>query len=280
MEYLTLANGMQMPILGFGTYLITDAGECTRSVAAAVENGYRLLDTAQIYGNEAAVGEAIRACGMPREEHFLITKLWFDSYEPAAARRAIGESLKKLGTDYLDMVLLHWPYGDTYAAWRVLEEFHEQGVIRALGVSNYTPDRLVDLMHFHRVAPVLNQIEVNLWCQRQTERPWQEKLGVAMQAYAPMGRKRPPEYFDDPVLVAMGRKYNKSVRQIMLRFLIQKGVAVIPKSVHPERIRENIQVFDFTLNAEEMSVLTAFDRAEPLIGDPQNPNRVERLLGM
>ena len=128
MEYLTLANGMQMPILGFGTYLITDAGECTRSVAAAVENGYRLLDTAQIYGNEAAVGEAIRACGMPREELFLITKLWFDSYEPAAARRAIGESLKKLGTDYLDMVLLHWPYGDTYAAWRVLEEFHEQGV--------------------------------------------------------------------------------------------------------------------------------------------------------
>ena len=279
MEYLTLANGMQMPILGFGTYLITDAGECTRSVATAVENGYRLIDTAQVYGNEAAVGEAIRACGIPRDELFLITKLWFDSYETTAARRAIGESLKKLGTDYLDMVLLHWPYGDTYAAWRVLEEFHERGVIRALGVSNYTPDRLVDLMHFHRVAPVLNQIEVNLWCQRQAEYPWHEKLGVAMQAYAPMGRKRPPEYFDDPVLVDLGQKYNKSVRQIMLRFLIQNGVAVIPKSVHPERIRENIQVFDFSLNAQEMAMLTAFDRAEPLIGDPQNPNRVERLLG-
>ncbi|MBO4620024.1 MAG: aldo/keto reductase [Victivallales bacterium] len=279
MEYLTLANGMQMPILGFGTYLITDAGECTRSVATAVENGYRLIDTAQVYGNEAAVGEAIRACGIPRDELFLITKLWFDSYETTAAQRAIGESLKKLGTDYLDMVLLHWPYGDTYAAWRVLEEFHERGVIRALGVSNYTPDRLVDLMHFHRVAPVLNQIEVNLWCQRQAECPWHEKLGVAMQAYAPMGRKRPPEYFDDPVLVDLGQKYNKSVRQIMLRFLIQNGVAVIPKSVHPERIRENIQVFDFSLNAQEMAMLATFDRAEPLIGDPQNPNRVERLLG-
>lgn len=269
-----------MPILGFGTYLISDLAECTRSVASAVENGYRLIDTAQIYGNEAAVGEAIRHCGVPREELFLITKLWFNSYTTEAARQAVNESLKKLGTDYLDMVLLHWPYGDTYAAWRVLEEFHEQGIIRSLGVSNYTPDRLVDLMHFHRVAPVLNQIEVNLWCQRQAERPWMEKLGVAMQAYAPMGRKRPPECFDDPALVALARKYNKSVRQIMLRFLIQRGVAVIPKSVHPERIRENIQVFDFTLDAQDMIALTALDRAEPLIGDSQNPSRVERLLGI
>ncbi len=279
MEYLTLSNGLRMPILGFGTYLITDAEECTRSVASAVENGYRLIDTAQVYGNESAVGAAIRCCGVPREELFLITKLWFDSYDATLARRAIGESLRRLGTDYLDMVLLHWPFGDTYAAWRVLEEFHAQGVIRALGVSNYTPDRLVDLVHFNRVAPVLNQIEVNLWCQRQAERPWQEKLGIAMQAYAPMGRKRPPEYFDDPVLVNLARKYNKSVRQIMLRFLIQAGVAVIPKSVHPERIRENIQVFDFRLEPSEMASLVALDRAEPLIGDPQNPNRVEHLLG-
>ena len=269
-----------MPILGFGTYLISDSAECTRSVASAVENGYRLIDTAQIYGNEAAVGEAIRHCGVPREELFLITKLWFNSYTTEAAHQAVDESLKKLGTDYLDMVLLHWPYGDTYAAWRVLDEFHEQGIIRSLGVSNYTPDRLVDLIHFHRVAPELNQIEVNLWCQRQAERPWMEKLGVATQAYAPMGRKRPPECFDDPVLVALARKYNKSVRQIMLRFLIQRGVAVIPKSVHPERIRENIQVFDFTLDAQDMVALTALDRAEPLIGDSQNPSRVERLLGI
>ena len=279
MEYLTLANGMRMPILGFGTYLISDAEECTRSVASAVENGYRLIDTAQVYGNESAVGEAIRHCGVPREELFLVTKLWFDSYGTEVARKAIGESLEKLGTDYLDMVLLHWPFGDTYAAWRVLEEFHDRGVIRALGVSNYTPDRLVDFIHFHRIPPVLNQIEVNLWCQRQAERPWQEKLGVAMQAYAPMGRKRPAEYFDDPTLVALAEKYHKSVRQIMLRFLIQNGVAVIPKSVHPERIRENIQVFDFTLDDAELAALTALDRNEPLIGDPQNPSRVEHLLG-
>lgn len=280
MEFLTLKNGVQMPILGFGTYLISDVTECTRSITTAVENGYRLIDTAQIYGNEAAVGEAIRHCGVPREELFLITKLWFDSYETTAAQKAIGESLKNLCTDYLDMVLLHWPYGNTYAAWRVLEDFHEQGIIRSLGVSNYTPDRLVDLIHFNRVAPVLNQIEVNLWCQRQTERPWQDKLGVAMQAYAPMGRKRPPEYFDDPLLLKLSDKYNKSVRQIMLRFLIQSNVAVIPKSVHSERIHENIQVFDFCLDDGEMAALTALDRAEPLIGDPQNPNRVEHMLGV
>ena len=279
MEYLTLSNGKTMPILGFGTYLITDAAECTRSVGAALENGYRLIDTAQIYGNEAAIGEALRHCGLPREELFLITKLWFDCYNAEAARKAIGESLEKLGTEYLDMVLLHWPYGDTYAAWRVMEEFHERGVIRSLGVSNYTPDRLVDLMHFNRVAPVLNQLEVNLWCQRKAERPWHQKLAVAMQAYAPMGRKRPPQCFDDPVLAGLAYKYNKSVRQIMLRYLIQNGVAVIPKSVHAERIRENIEVFDFCLEAQELAALAALDRAEPLIGDPQNPNRVERLLG-
>ncbi len=278
MEYATLKNGVAMPMAGFGTYLISDETECQKSVEWALETGYRLFDTAQIYGNEAAVGNAIQAAGIPRKELFLETKIWVTSYTEEKAQQALENSLRFLQTDYLDLVLLHWPFGDTYAAWRVLEKAYQEGVIRAIGVSNYTNDRIVDLCHFAEIPPAVNQVEANLWCQRQEEMPWHEKYGVQLQAYAPMGRKRPGELFLEPRLTAIADAHGKTVRQIMLRYLMQRGIVVIPKSVHQERIQENFQLFDFMLSDQEMSTLLALDLRLPIIGAPQDPTRVEHLL--
>ena len=278
MEYTTLCKGLSMPMLGFGTYRLSESDDCSRCVEWALETGYRLIDTAEFYGNEAAIGKALRHAALPRKELFLMTKLWFTSYAPEKAEKALEESLKNLQTDYLDLVLLHWPLGDTYGAWRVLEKAVDQGLVRAIGVSNYTCDRLVDLVHFSRIKPVLNQVEANLWCQRQPERPWHEKYHVQMQAYAPIGRKRPTALFEDPRLVDIAADHGKSVRQIMLRFLLQNGIAVIPKSAHQEHIRENFQVFDFTLSDQEMALLRSLDQNLPVIGKPQDPASVEELL--
>ena len=274
-----LNNGVEMPMLGFGTYQVTDPEECKNSVLAAIRAGYRLIDTAVAYGNEEAVGAGIKAALeegiVKREELFITTKMWFRYFETEACRKAMKESLQKLGLDYIDMVLLHWPYGNVYAAWRVLEEYYEAGKVRAIGVSNMEADRLIDLITFNKVKPVLNQIETHLYCQRLDEKLWLQKYEVAHQAYAPLGQGRANEMFDEAAVKELAEKYGKTPAQVLLRFLIQSDVAVIPKSVHEERIRENINIFDFELTADDMEKLKALDKKAPMIGTPEDPAKVE-----
>ena len=279
MEYITLNNGVKMPVLGFGTYQVTDPEECKNSVLTAIRAGYRLIDTAVAYGNEEAVGAGIKTAldegAVKREELFITTKMWFRAYETEDCRRAMEGSLGKLGLDYIDMVLLHWPFGNVYAAWRVLEEYYEAGKIRAIGVSNMEADRLIDLVTFNKVKPALNQIETHLYCQRQEEKVWLKKYGVAHQAYAPLGQGRVSEMFSEAAVKEIAEKYGKTPAQVLLRFLIQSEVAVIPKSVHEERIKENIDVFDFELKPDEMDALKKLDKASPMIGRPEEPDKVE-----
>lgn len=275
MEYLTLNNGVKMPLAGFGTFKIADAAECERNVASAIDAGYRLIDTAQAYSNEEYVGNAIKNCGVARDELFITTKLWFRNFEKADAEKSLNESLKKLQLDYVDMVLLHWPYGNVYEAWRTLERFYEAGKIRAIGISNFDADRMIDLITFNKIKPCVNQIEMHLFCQRKNDRRWLEKYGLAPQAYAPLGQGRANEMFENEVVKEIAAGHGKTPAQIALRFLVQNGVSVIPKSVHTDRIKENIEIFDFALTAEEMKALSALDTATPMIGTAERPEKTE-----
>ena len=250
--------------------------ECEESVLTALRSGYRMIDTAEAYGNEEAVGNAIVKSGIPREELFLVTKVNFRSYENT--RATVEASLAKLKTNYLDLVLLHWPFGNYYAAWRELEKLYQEGKIRAIGVSNFDPDRLIDLIEFNQIIPVVNQIETHLLCQRHIEHEWLEKYHVQHMAYAPLGQGRKNEMFENPDLVESARVHGKTTAQIALRFLMQSGVVVIPKSVHEERIKENFAVFDFELAGEEMAQLVKMDTALPMIGNPENPAMVEAAM--
>lgn len=278
MEKMKLNNGVEMPMLGYGTYQVTDPAECEKSVLEAIRAGYRLIDTAQCYGNEEAVGAAVRNCGVACEELFITTKVWFRSFETEDCKASLEESLRKLGVDYLDLVLLHWPFGNVYAAWRVLEEYYEAGKIRAIGVSNMEADRLIDLIAFNKVTPALNQIETHLYCQRKPEHQWLEKYGVAHQAYAPLGQSRANQMFEEEAVKAAATAHGKTPAQVLLRFQIQNGVAVIPKSVHAERIKENINVFDFTLSDTEMAQLSALDAGKAMIGNAADPDKVESAM--
>ena len=279
MLYRTLNNGVKMPMLGYGTFQVNDAAECKNSVLEAIRAGYRLIDTAQAYGNEEAVGAGIKAAldeGLcTRSELFITTKVWFRSFETEDCRKSLDESMKKLGVEYIDMVLLHWPFGNVYAAWRVLEEYYKAGKIKAIGVSNMEADRFIDLINFNEVKPALNQIETHLYCQRLEEKEWLEKYGIAHQAYAPLGQGRANKMFSEPAVKELADKYGKTPAQVLLRFLVQSDVAVIPKSVHTERIRENIDIFDFELTGDEMLSLQALDKATPMIGNPEAPEKVE-----
>ena len=275
MLYQEIAQGVSMPMLGLGTFL-NKGDDCERSVAEAIRAGYRLIDTAEAYGNERQVGKGIKAGGVDRQALFLVTKVNFKSY--AHARATVENSLRLLGTEYLDLVLLHWPFADYYTAWRELEKLHAEGKIRAIGVSNFEPDRLVDLIAYNRVKPAVNQIETHLYCQRQTERAWEKKYGVAHMAYAPLGQGRANEMFAEPIVQALAEKYGKTPAQILLRRTIQDGVTVIPKSIHPARIIKNIRIFDFELTEAEMASLRSLDRAAPMIGNPETPELVERAM--
>lgn len=275
MQTITLNNGVRMPVLGFGTFQTAD-DVCEASVGAALAAGYRLIDTAQAYGNEAAVGRAIKHSGIPREDIFLTTKVNFTSYEDAHS--AVCASLENLQVSYLDLVLLHWPFGNVYAAWRELEKLCDEKVIRAIGVSNFEPDRLVDLISYNRIRPAINQIETHLYCQRQQAHIWEDKYGVAHEAYAPLGQGRAKEMFQEPDVRALAQKYGKTAAQILLRFQLQNQVVVIPKSTHEARMRENIDVFDFRLTSEEMQALRLLDRRAPMIGTPEDPAKVEAAL--
>lgn len=275
MDKIILNNNIQMPMLGFGTFLMSGA-ECEDSVLSALRSGYRMIDTAEAYGNEEAVGNAVQKSGISREELFLVTKVNFRSYEKA--REIVEQSLVNLQTDYIDLVLLHWPFGNYYAAWRELEKMYREGKIRAIGVSNFDPDRLIDLIEFNEVVPAINQIETHLLCQRRTEHEWLEKYHVQHMAYAPLGQGRRNEMFENPALVEIAKAHGKTAAQIALRFLMQSGVVVIPKSVHEGRIKENFDVFDFELTADEMVELVKMDTAVPMIGNPENPAMVEAAM--
>lgn len=272
METVKLNNGVEMPVLGLGTFLSNDPAICEQSVVDAIHAGYRLIDTAQGYGNEEYIGRAITRCGVPREELFITTKVWFKNYEDA--RVSVKDSMRKLQVDYLDLVLLHWPFGNTYAAWRDLEALYSEGKIRAIGVSNYMADRLVDLVNYNKVVPAVNQIETNFVSQQTEVRHWMDKLGVRHMGYAPFGQGKMDEIYSDEALCFIAERYGKTPRQVALRFQIQSGVVVIPKTTHIERLKENLDVFDFELLDNEMEILRGFDKGTPLIGNPQNPDLV------
>ena len=275
MLYQEIAAGVSMPMLGFGTFLNT-GDDCERSVAAAIRAGCRVIDTAEAYGNEGPVGRGIRAGDVDRGELFLVTKINFKSY--AHTRETVENSLRMLRTDYLDLVLLHWPFADYYTAWRELEALRAEGKTRAIGVSNFEPDRLVDLIAYNEVKPAVNQIETHLYCQRQREHAWEEKYGVAHMAYAPLGEGRANTMFTESAVRELAAKYGKTPAQILLRRSVQDGVTVIPKSVHAERITEHIDIFDFSLTAEEMRALRSLVKALPMIGTPAKAELVEMAM--
>ena len=262
-----------MPQLGLGTFQSNDAALCEQTILNAFSLGYRMIDTAQGYGNEAYIGNALAKCDVPREELFIVTKVWFKNYENT--RKSVMKSLKNLQTDYIDLVLLHWPFGNTYKAWRDLEALYEEGLIRAIGVSNYTPDRLVDLVQYNKVVPAVNQVETNLHAQQRDCRKWMDKLGIRHMGYAPLGQGRMNEVYNESVLKTIAERHGKTTRQVVLRFQLQQGVIIIPKTVHPDRLKENIDLFNFELTADEMQTLVAMDKNTPMIGDPQNPDLVE-----
>lgn len=278
MEYRKLSNDVSMPVMGFGTYQITDLDQCQQCVLDAIAAGYRMIDTAQAYYNEEAVGAALAQCGVAREELFVVTKVHFRNFTPGKCRQSVLESMEKLRVDYLDSVLLHWPFNDYYTAWRELEGLYEEGLLRSIGVSNFHADRLIDLINYNKIAPHINQIEAHLFCQQKVCREWMDKYGVTAMAYAPLGQARRQEMYELPQVAGPAQKYGKTPAQVMLRFLIQSGFVPIPKSVHAERIDENVKVFDFTLTDAEMDALRALDTGVAMIGNPENPVRAEAAL--
>lgn len=263
MIQVKLNNGVEMPILGFGVYQIPPE-QTKQAVLDAIKTGYRLIDTAQSYFNEKEVGDAIKECGVPREELFITSKVWIDNYGYEKCKQSVLQSLEKLQTDYIDLMLLHQPFADYYGAYRALEELYHQGKIRAIGVSNFYPDRLADICLFERdVVPAVNQIEINPMNQRQFDQEVMNKYGVHAEAWAPFGEGR-NNMFSNPVLMEIGKKYNKSPAQVILRWLIQRGVIVVCKSTHIKRIEENFDVFDFELSNEDMQKIKELDTGESL----------------
>lgn len=274
MEYVKLNNGIEMPLISFGVYQIPKE-DTKRCVLDAIKSGYRGIDTAQSYFNESEVGDAIVECGVPREELFITTKVWIDHYGYEECKASVEESLRKLKTEYLDLCLLHQPFSDYYGAYRALEDLYAEGKIKAIGVSNFYPDRLTDICMFDRkVIPAVNQVEVNpfnaQWCAQEN----MEKHGVKMEAWAPFGEGR-NNLFTNEILVSIGKKYNKSSAQVMLRWLIQRGVIVACKSTHIERMQENINVFDFELTEEDMNSIKTLDTSNSLFFSHYDPNMVE-----
>ena len=266
MKNVTLSNGVQMPILGFGVFQIRDEAEAIQSVETALEVGYRSLDTAASYGNESAVGTAIRNSGIAREDLFITTKVWVDSAGEESALRAFDASMSKLGLDYLDLYLIHQPFGDVYGSWRAMERLYNEGRIRSIGVSNFYPDRLVDLIMHNEIAPHLNQIETHPFFTREDYQALMVERGVQIESWAPFAEGK-NDLFTNSVLAAIGAAHGKSVAQVVLRWLIQRDVVVIPKSVTASRIAENFDVFDFELTSDEMAKISGLDTGASLFLD-------------
>ena len=257
MEYVTLNNGIRMPKLGYGVYQ-TPAEDTKRCVLDAIDVGYRSIDTAQAYYNEAGVGDALAESGLPREEFFLTTKVWITSAGYEKARASIEESMRKLRTDYLDLLLIHQPFGDYYGTYRAMEELYKAGRLRAIGVSNFGPDRYLDIQHFAEIKPAVNQIETHVFQQQKTAKEYLKKYGCQIESWGPFAEGR-KDMFTNPVLTQIGEKYGKTAAQTALRWNTQRGVVIIPKSTYPERMSENLDIWDFTLTDEDMSAISALD---------------------
>ncbi|MEN6525141.1 MAG: aldo/keto reductase [Candidatus Polarisedimenticolia bacterium] len=276
MQTVRLNNGVEMPLLGFGVYQIPDAAVCERSVLDALAAGYRLVDTAAAYLNEEAVGRAIALSGVPRNELFVTTKLWVQDAGYETAKAAFERSLKRLGLDYIDLYLIHQPYGDVYGAWRAMEELCREGRARAIGVSNFAPDRLVDLIVHNEIVPAVNQVETHPFCQQRDAAEVMKQEGVQIEAWGPFAEGR-NGLFHDEVLASIAAAHGRSVAQVVLRWLAQRGVVAIPKSVHKERIVENFSVFDFSLTEDEMARIAALDREESAFFSHADPAVVRQI---
>ena len=278
MQYVTLSNGVKMPQLGYGVYQV-GKDECERCVLDALKVGYRHLDTAQSYFNEEEVGRAIEKSGIPREEIFITTKVWVEHYGYEEARKSVLESMRKLKTNYLDLVLLHQPFADYYGAWRALEDLYAEGVLKAIGVSNFYPDRLVDICSFARIKPMVNQVETHPHNQQTEAHEWMKKYGVRHEAWAPFGEGR-NGMFEEPLLVEIGKKYGKTSAQVILRWELQRGIVVIPKSTHIEGMEQNFNVFDFELSEEDMAKIATLDKKQSSFFSHYDPKMVEWFAQM
>lgn len=278
MEYVTLNNGIKMPKLGYGVYQ-TPPEDTKRCVLDAIEVGYRSIDTAQAYYNEEGVGAALAECGLPREEFFLTTKVWITNAGYEKAKASIIESMKKLHTDYLDLLLIHQPFGDYYGTYRAMEELYNEGKLRAIGVSNFGPDRYLDIEHFSTVKPAVNQIETHVFQQQKTAKKYLQKYGCQIESWGPFAEGR-NDFFTNPVLTDIGAKYGKSAAQAALRFLMQSDVVVIPKSVHKDRMQQNFDIFDFTLAPEDMAAIETLDSGESLFFSHYAPETVEWFMSI
>ena len=276
MEKIKLNNGVEMPMLGFGVFQVKDLDECERSVMDAIETGYRLIDTAQSYGNEEAVGKAIKKSGVARKDLFITTKLWIQSNGYDGTKRAFENSLKRLQLDYLDLYLIHQPFGDVYGEWRAMEELYKEGRIRAIGVSNFHPDRLIDLIIHNEVKPVINQIETHPFHQQVDTQKFLQENNVQIESWGPFAEGK-NNLFHNELLAGIGKKYDKTIAQVVIRWLTQRGVIAIPKSVRKERMEENFNVFDFKLSGEDMASIKSLDTNASLFFDHRDPAMVKWL---
>lgn len=276
MEYVTLNNGVKMPKLGYGVYQ-TPPEETEACVSEAIRAGYRSIDTAQAYGNEEGVGNAIAKSGLPREEFFITTKVWITNAGYEKAKASIAESLKKLQTEYIDLLLIHQPFGDYYGTYRAMEEAYDQGKVRAIGVSNFYPDRYLDLCHFSRIKPAVNQVETHVFQQQKVAKEYMKKNGTQIMSWGPFAEGK-NDYFNNPVLKKIGDRHGKTVAQTALRFLLQSDVVLIPKYTHKNRMEENFDVFDFTLSEDEMKEIEALDAGKSLFFSHYDPTTVEWFM--
>ncbi|MBL7762830.1 MAG: aldo/keto reductase [Chitinophagaceae bacterium] len=276
MQNVKLNNGVEMPILGFGVFQVTDLAECERSVVDAIQTGYRLIDTAASYGNEEAVGKAIKRSGVPREELFVTTKLWIQSNGYEETKKAFENSLKRLQLDYLDLYLMHQPYGDVYGEWRAMQDLYKEGKVRTIGVSNFHPDRLIDLIIHNEIVPAVNQIETHPFHQQIETQQFLKENNVQIESWGPFAEGR-NNIFNNEILLSIGKKYNKSIAQVILRWLTQRGVIAIPKSVRKERMEENINIFDFELSDDDMEAIKTMDTKSSAFFDHRDPAMVKWL---
>lgn len=278
MQTVTLNNGIEMPLLGFGVFQMTEAAECERAVLDAIETGYRLIDTAASYQNETQVGNALKNSGIAREELFITTKLWLQDANYEGAKAQFERSLNRLQMDYVDLYLIHQPYGDVHGAWRAMEELQQAGKIRAIGVSNFQPDRLADLIAFNSVVPAVNQVEVNPFHQQLQAAPWMQSRGIQPEAWAPFAEGR-NNLFQHPLLAAIAAKHGKSIGQVVLRWIFQRGIVSLAKTVRQTRMAENLNILDFELSSDDFLQITALDTATSAFFSHRDPARVEWLTG-
>ncbi len=277
MEKIKLSNGVEMPQIGYGVYQVSPS-ECERCVSDALKVGYRMIDTAQAYNNEEGVGAAVAKSGLGRDEVFLVSKVWISNYGYEKAKASIDGSLRKLGTDYIDLMLLHQPFCDRYGAYRALEEAYREGKLRAIGVSNFYPDHFIDLAENVEIKPMVNQVETHVFNQQTAAQKYMEDYGCRIMSWGPLAEGR-NNFFRNPVLETIGARYGKSVAQVALRWLVQRGVIIIPKSVHIERMEQNLDIFDFTLSEEDMQAIGKLDTGKSLFFDHHDPEVVRMFMG-